>query len=387
MVRLWTTAERGAWPRRRRRDQSRNLYRRRPTPPASISCASISTQAADPARSASWPRPPSWTSTARPGPAAPPCWCTRPASTSACAASRYFVDRGTPLEGRFHRHRPGRQARRRPPGGGRAPRGWNGNTAPDTGRKKKPTSQTCSHGLRRTNRSPAPSRRRSAAPTASPPPSPTSRAAATRASSPAGSAAASSPPARKVEQEEVTLIPDKETYQPGDMAADPGAVALQPGRGPADRQPQRDRLHPALPDHRWHRHPRNPDRGSLHPQPEHPGGSERVGPAHGRPGQPIQACAARPAFATGIAQPAHPARQPHASVAIEPEATELAPGGTRHRPRRHRRARRAGRGRRTGRRRRRRSRPRAHRLLDCRPVATFYRRRAGIDLAELRRPR
>ena len=42
--------------------------------------------------------------------------------------------------------------------------------------------------------------------------------AATKPRSSAGSAAASLRPSRDVEQEEVTLIPDKETYQPGDVA-------------------------------------------------------------------------------------------------------------------------------------------------------------------------
>ena len=54
------------------------------------------------------------------------------------------------------------------------------------------------------------------------------------------------PPSRKVEQEEVTLIPDKETYQPGDTAQILVQSPFSPAEGLADRQPQRDPVHDPL---------------------------------------------------------------------------------------------------------------------------------------------
>ena len=190
------------WPGRWRRDQGRNLHRqdrcRRHALPApgfrpgrrARSRCSVMAQATvmDVNRQA-------WTGTTT--------LLVHPASLYVGLRSEQLFRRARhAAQDRFHRHRPGRQARRRPPGGSAPPRAWNGNTAAGPGRKRKSIAQTCSSRLRKTSRSPAPSRPRSAAPTASPPPSPTSRAARTRASSPAGSAAASCPPARKVEQEE-----------------------------------------------------------------------------------------------------------------------------------------------------------------------------------------
>ncbi len=63
------------------------------------------------------------------------------------------------------------------------------------------------------------------------------------------------PPSRDVEQEEATLIPDKENYQPGDVAEILVQSPFLPGRRPADRQPQRHPLYGALRDRRRQLHP------------------------------------------------------------------------------------------------------------------------------------
>ena len=57
-----------------------------------------------------------------------------------------------------------------------------------------------------------------------------------------------SPPSRKVEQETVTLIPDKESLPARGHCPGTGPGAFQPGRRSADSQPQRDPVHGTLRD-------------------------------------------------------------------------------------------------------------------------------------------
>ncbi len=121
-------------------------------------------------------------------------------------------------QGRLHRHRPGRQPRGRPPGGSHRPRAWIGNTADGDWKEVEADVQTCT--------SRAPPRRPSPAPSDTPLGG-TYRITATvtddqgrrnQSQFTRWVSGGELPPSRKVEQEKLTLIPDKETYQPGDTA-------------------------------------------------------------------------------------------------------------------------------------------------------------------------
>ena len=62
------------------------------------------------------------------------------------------------------------------------------------------------------------------------------------------------PTTRKVEQQDATLIPDKETYQPGDTAEILVQSPFSPAEGLMNRHPQRRALHRTLCDRRRYHH-------------------------------------------------------------------------------------------------------------------------------------
>ena len=123
-----------------------------------------------------------------------------------------------PLAGRHHRDRPGRQGRRRARRQGRAPRGWTGRDKGDAGRKRRPASSPapCSSAaepVRCTFETPEGGTYRiTATVDGRPGPAATGREITRWVSG------GERPAASEVEQEEVTLIPDRKDYQPGDTA-------------------------------------------------------------------------------------------------------------------------------------------------------------------------
>ena len=102
------------------------------------------------------------------------------------------------------------------------------------------------------------------------------------------------PPARKVEQEKVTLIPDKETYQPGDTAE----ILVQSPFSPAEGLLTVSRSG-ILYTERFQIEDgtatlEDPHRREAYPQPEHPGRSDRLCAAHRRPGRSAERRSAAP---------------------------------------------------------------------------------------------
>ncbi len=94
------------------------------------------------------------------------------------------------------------------------------------------------------------------------------------------------PPSRKVEQEAVTLIPDQETYQPGDVAHILVQAPFSPAEGLLTVSRSGILYTAALPASQdGSDHPGSAHRGRAYPQPEHPGGSGRRRAAQRRPGR------------------------------------------------------------------------------------------------------
>ena len=88
------------------------------------------------------------------------------------------------------------------------------------------------------------------------------------------------PPSRKVEQEEVTLIPDKETYQPGDTAEILVQSPFSPAEGLLTVSRSGFLYTTRFQIENGSTTLKIPIRSRTHPQPEHPGGSGRFRAAH-----------------------------------------------------------------------------------------------------------
>ena len=93
------------------------------------------------------------------------------------------------------------------------------------------------------------------------------------------------PPARKVELETVTLIPDKESYQPGDVAQILVQAPFSPAEGLLTVSRSGLLYTERFQHRRGHHHPAGAHRGGAHPQPARAGrpGGRRA--AHRRPGR------------------------------------------------------------------------------------------------------
>ncbi len=134
-------------------------------------------------------------------------------------------------------------------------------------------------------------------------------------------------PARKVEQEKVTLIPDKESYQPGDTAQILVQAPFSPAEGllTVSRDgilyTQSFRLEDGaatikIPIEATHI-------PNLHIQVDLVGAATRSNDQ----GEPLLESPKRPAFATATLNLGVPPLQRELSVALEPEQTEIEPGG------------------------------------------------------------
>ncbi len=135
------------------------------------------------------------------------------------------------------------------------------------------------------------------------------------------------PPARNVEQEFVSLIPDKETYQPGDVAQILVQAPFSPAEGllTVSRSgilyTERFTIAEAtttlqIPIEEKHI-------PNLHIQVDVVGASPRLDDE----GNPVSGVPDRPAFATGQIGLSIPPLQRTLSLALNPESTELEPGG------------------------------------------------------------
>lgn len=135
------------------------------------------------------------------------------------------------------------------------------------------------------------------------------------------------PPAREVEQEEVTLIPDKETYQPGDVAR----ILVQPPFSPAEGLLTTTRsgivgtqrftitdgtITLEIPIEKSYI-------PNLNIQVDVNGSAPRTDDE----GNPIAGAPARPAYATGQLNLSIPPVQRTLSLEVTPAQTELEPGG------------------------------------------------------------
>lgn len=136
------------------------------------------------------------------------------------------------------------------------------------------------------------------------------------------------PPAREVEQEEVTLIPDKETYQPGEVAK----ILVQAPFSPAEGlltvsrsgilytrtfQLAEGSATLEIPIETAHI-------PNLNIQVDVVGSAVRLDDQ----GEPLEDIPPRPAYATGSLTLSIPPLQRTLSLEIEPQATELEPGAT-----------------------------------------------------------
>ena len=135
------------------------------------------------------------------------------------------------------------------------------------------------------------------------------------------------PPSREVEQEEAVLIPDKETYAPGDMAE----ILVQSPFGPAEGlltvsrsgllyterfRIEEDTITLRVPVEEAHI-------PNLHLQVDLVGAAERTGDE----GEPVPGAPARPAYASGQLDLSIPPIQRTLALQVTPRDRELEPGG------------------------------------------------------------
>ena len=210
----------------------------------------------------------------------------------------------------------------------------------------------------------------------------TRRAARTRPSCAFWVAGGRVPPRRDVEQEEVTLVPDRQEYRAGDVAELLVLAPFAPAEGVLTLRRAGLVRERALPHGDGLAHARGPDRGRLHAERARAGGSRRRGAAR-RTTTAAPSCRrgrrSRAAASTSTVPPA----RAHARARGDAARAALAPGGetvlelslTRRRRRAGRERR--GRGRGGGR-----GGARAHRLPAARPARRLLRaaRRRGLGL-------
>jgi alpha-2-macroglobulin len=187
-----------------------------PTPPVSTICGSTLTRPTPASHGACSPRPRSWMSTARPGPQRPVCWSTRPSSTSACAASEPSSSAGR--RSRSTSSSPTSTAYPCRPDIDRGPRrpsrmdGPAGRLARGRGRRPECTLASAAEPVTCTFETEVGGKYQITAVVAD------GAGRHNQSQFTRWVSGGARPPARQVEQETVELIPDRESYQPGDIA-------------------------------------------------------------------------------------------------------------------------------------------------------------------------
>ena len=292
-------------------------------PPARTSCALASRPPPSRGRTASAPRPWSSTSTARLGLPAPTCSSTPPTSTSACAA-RIFVEAGDPLViDAIVTDLDGNPVADRPIALRAVRLEWKY----ENGRwqEKEADAQECTAGsldepVSCTFTTEIGGEYRITATIQD------SMGRANRSELTRWVSGGQRPPARNVEQEEALLIPDKETYQPGDVAE----IMVQTPFVPADGLLSLRRNGIVSTEHFHMNEPTHVLRvpiedayiPNLYIAVDLAGSAPRVDDA----GNPQPDLPARPAYASGSLNLSIPPLTRELALTVEPEQKELEPG-------------------------------------------------------------